>query len=113
LGSSLGDFMFQLGLNPDNGSVGAKRSDARRLREQMQRLFNAMISFDQTAIQKGRQGESRVNMTVASRYAVVEPTRCLAGGTVGELGEAAPSINLPSIRPHALVRKLLDRILIF
>lgn len=75
--------MFQLDLNPDNGSVGAKRSDARRLREQMQRLFNAMISFDQTAIQKGRQGESRVNMTVANRYAVVEPTRCLAGGTVG------------------------------
>lgn len=104
--------MFQLGLNPDNGSVGAKRSDARRLREQMQRLFNAMISFDQTAIQKGRQGESRVNMTVANRYAVWSP-RDASQAALWGAGEAAPSINLPSIRPHALVRKLLDRILVF
>jgi Plasmid encoded RepA protein len=67
LGRSLSDFMFQLGLNPDNGGVGAKRSDARRLREQMQRLFNAAVSFEHTTIQEGRQGEGRVNMTVASR----------------------------------------------
>ena len=38
LGASLNAFMRALGLNPDNGSSGAKRSDARRLREQMERL---------------------------------------------------------------------------
>lgn len=66
LGRSLSDFMFQLGLNPDNGGAGAKRSDARRLREQMQRLFNAVISFEHTTIQDGRQGDGRINMIVAS-----------------------------------------------
>ena len=47
LGSSLTAFMREIGLNPDNGGAGAKRSDARRLREQMKRLFRATISFDQ------------------------------------------------------------------
>jgi hypothetical protein len=45
LGHYLSDFLEKLGLNSSNGSVGAKRSDARRLREQMQRLFNSIISF--------------------------------------------------------------------
>lgn len=48
LGNSLAQFMREIGLNPDNGGTGAKRSDARRLREQMQRLFRAVISFDVT-----------------------------------------------------------------
>ena len=39
--------MIELGLNPDNGGTGAKRSDARRLRDQMDKLFRATISFDQ------------------------------------------------------------------
>jgi hypothetical protein len=46
LGNSLTKFMRELGLNPDNGR--GKRSDARRLRTQMERLFRARISFDQT-----------------------------------------------------------------
>jgi hypothetical protein len=46
LGHSLAGFMRQLGLNPDTGGVGAKRSDAHRLRDQMERLFRATISFE-------------------------------------------------------------------
>jgi hypothetical protein len=46
LGHSLSGFMADLGLNNCNGGLGAKRSDARRLRDQMQRLFRARISFD-------------------------------------------------------------------
>lgn len=46
LGHSLNGFMAELGLNNSNGSSGAKRSDARRLRDQMQRLFRAHISFE-------------------------------------------------------------------
>jgi hypothetical protein len=49
LGSSLAAFMRALGLDPDNGSTGAKRSDARRLKDQMMRLFQATISFDRIA----------------------------------------------------------------
>src|SRR5208283_3617665 len=39
LGNSLTAFMLELGLNPSNGSSGAKRSDARRLREGMTAFF--------------------------------------------------------------------------
>jgi hypothetical protein len=46
LGHSLNDFMKAIDLNPDNGSSGAQRSDARRLRDQMERLFRATISFE-------------------------------------------------------------------
>ncbi|MDV2998196.1 MAG: hypothetical protein N4J56_007901 [Chroococcidiopsis sp. SAG 2025] len=46
LGKSLTDFMHEIALNPDNGGTGAKRSDARRLKEQMEKLFRATISFD-------------------------------------------------------------------
>jgi hypothetical protein len=50
LGNSLTKFMRELGLNPDNGR--GKRSDARRLRDQMERLFRARISFDQITLGK-------------------------------------------------------------
>jgi Plasmid encoded RepA protein len=43
LGDNLSRFMTELGLNPRNGR--GERSDARRLREQMQRLFAASIRF--------------------------------------------------------------------
>jgi hypothetical protein len=46
LGRSFTDFMRQLGLDPDSRG---KRSDARRLREQMRRLFSAHIGFQYTA----------------------------------------------------------------
>lgn len=49
LGNSLPEFMREIGLNPDNGSTGAKRSDKRRLVEQMERLFRAKLSFDYNA----------------------------------------------------------------
>jgi hypothetical protein len=65
LGNSLTTFMRQIGLNPDNGGTGAKRSDARRLRDQMQRLFKATISFHQTREEGGRKGEAWLDMKVA------------------------------------------------
>lgn len=43
LGSHLAEFMRKLGLDPTRGG---KRSDAKRLREQMERLFRAKISFE-------------------------------------------------------------------
>jgi hypothetical protein len=43
IGGSLADFMQKLGLD---ASRGGKRSDARRLRDQMERLFRARISFE-------------------------------------------------------------------
>jgi hypothetical protein len=65
LGNSLASFMREIGLNPNNGGTGAKRSDARRLRDQMERLFRATISFDQTRDEKGRKGTTWLDMKVA------------------------------------------------
>lgn len=62
LGNSLASFMRQLELDP---SRGGKRGDARRLREQMERLFSAKISFQQTQDQKGKKGYAWMNMDVA------------------------------------------------
>lgn len=67
LGHSLADFMAELGLNPDNGSAGAKRSDANRLRDQMNRLFNAVMSFQGDLEHKEEEGVARLNMTVARK----------------------------------------------
>ena len=65
LGHNLKEFMLELGLNPDNGSKGAKRSDARRLNDQMNRFFNSVISFQGGSEQDGRMVTARRNMLVA------------------------------------------------
>lgn len=64
LGTSLSDFMRELGLNPDNGSQGSKRGDARRLRQQIERLFRANISFD---FGVSNDNDKWLNMDVTSR----------------------------------------------
>jgi len=54
LGHSLSRFMTDLGLNSANGGTGAKRSDAARLKNQMERLFRARISFQRQQQAKGK-----------------------------------------------------------
>jgi hypothetical protein len=65
LGNSLAFFMRQLGLSTATGR--GKRGDAKRLRDQMQRLFQAKISFHQSREEKGRKGEAWMNMEVAPK----------------------------------------------
>ena len=63
LGRSLAEFMREVGLNP---SGGGKRSDFKRLKEQMRRLFKCHISFQASLTDKsGAQGERWQNMEVA------------------------------------------------
>jgi hypothetical protein len=64
LGNSFASFMKQLGLD---ASRGGKRSDATRLKDQMDRLFNAFISFQGGISKNGKTGAARVNMAVASK----------------------------------------------
>jgi hypothetical protein len=52
LGSRLSDFMRGVGLNPRNG--GGARSDAKRLRDQMERLFLSTISFEYSTLEVRR-----------------------------------------------------------
>jgi hypothetical protein len=63
LGNSLASFMREVGLNPGTG--GGKRSDAKRLREQMRRLFRCHISFDQVMSQGSAEGSRWRDMQVA------------------------------------------------
>jgi hypothetical protein len=66
LGNTLNAFMREIGLNPDTG--GGKRGDAKRLIEQMTRLFNARFSFiEELTDSKGNTGQRRLNMQVSSK----------------------------------------------
>jgi len=62
LGNHLASFMRQLGLDPSRRGKG---SDAVRLRDQMQRLFKATISFEQTREEDGHKGEAWLDMKIA------------------------------------------------
>lgn len=91
LGHSLAEFMAELGLNPDNGSAGAKRSDAKRLRDQMTRLFNAVMSFQGDLEHEGEEGVARMNMTVARKtvlwWSPRQPEQGALWGSYVELGQ--------------------------
>ncbi len=63
LGESLSSFMKKLGLD---SSRGGKRSDAKRLKEQMIRLFRSTISFEQSS--NGR--DSWLDMQIAPKGAL-------------------------------------------
>lgn len=88
LGHSLSEFMRELGLDP---SRGGKRSDARRLQDQMRRLFQATISFHQVMEEPHRQGERWLNMQVAPEgelwWDMHDPTQAALWGSYVVLGE--------------------------
>ncbi len=63
LSDSINGFLLDLGMNPANGS--GKRSDARRMRDQMERLFRARISIDAKLKDGTRSGHAWQDMQVA------------------------------------------------
>ncbi len=66
LGRSLAEFMRQLGLNPGTG--GGKRSDGKRLHDQMDRLFSSRIGFVEKKQSGTLQGKERGSMEVSPHY---------------------------------------------
>jgi len=90
LGASLSEFMRQLGLIPSSAGAG-KRSDAKRLRDQMRRLFAARISFQQAVDEDGKHGERWRNMDVAPDgelwWDIKEPDQAALWESWIELGE--------------------------
>lgn len=88
LGHSLNAFMADIGLNRATG--GGKRGDAARLKTQMDRLFNSLISFE-SQLEKGDfKGEARINMTVTSKsvfwWNTRDPDQTTLWGSYIELG---------------------------
>ncbi len=91
LGDSLSSFMRELDLIPAS-SGGGKRSDAKRLRGQMERLFRCRISFDQaTTDESGAEGNSWLDMQVAPKgelwWDTKQPDQAALWGSWIELGE--------------------------
>jgi hypothetical protein len=88
LGNSLAGFIADLGLDP---SRGGKRSDARRLRDQMERLFRAHMSFQGSLQRDGADGAVRLDMQVADRselwWSRKDPNQTALWGSWIELGE--------------------------
>jgi hypothetical protein len=66
LGSSLDTFMREIGLNPDTG--GGKRSDAKRLHNQMDRLFSSRIGWVNKQNIGTEEGIERGTMQVSPRF---------------------------------------------
>jgi hypothetical protein len=89
LGQSLADFMLAVGLDPNTG--GGKRGDAKRLREQMLRLFRAIISFQVTAREPHGHSMSWLDMQVAPKgelwWDSEQPAQGALWGSWIELGE--------------------------
>lgn len=63
LGHSVSGFMAELGLSSYTGR--GKRGDAKRLRDQMQRLFRARLSFEAEKATETRTGHAWIDMQVA------------------------------------------------
>jgi len=89
LGNSLNGFMADLGLNPDTG--GGKRGDAKRLRDQMERLFRSRFSLECYEAQDGQAGNGWIDMQVAPRgqmwWSEKHPDQGALWGSWIELGE--------------------------
>jgi hypothetical protein len=105
LGNSLTAFMRELGLNPDNGGTGAKRSDARRLRDQMQRLFQARISFNQKREEKDRKGYAWLNRLPQRIGEILYARRSLLAG-ISTCGHSRKTQGYRRRMGHIGVREL-------
>jgi hypothetical protein len=91
LGNTLSQFMRELGLIPASAG-GGKRSDAKRLKEQMRRLFQSSISFQWSSTRgDAAVGESWLKMPVAPKgelwWDPKRPDQGTLWGSWIELGE--------------------------
>ena len=81
--------MREIGLNPDTG--GGKRGDAKRLRDQMNRLFRATISFEYQVKDASLEGKGWVDMQVAPKgelwWDLKNPSQATLWESWIELGE--------------------------
>lgn len=89
LGHSLNGFMADVGLNPATG--GGKRGDAKRLRDQMERLFRSRFSLERTEVHEEQAGNTWLDMQVAPKgqmwWSERHPDQGALWGSWIELGE--------------------------
>ena len=109
LGNRLADFLLKLGLDP---SRGGERSDARRVREQLDRLLNAIISFNYSIESKDGRWDAKRNMEISPESSLwwsnKDPERALLFGSWIEVGEKF--FNAVMKAPHPLDIRVLRHI---
>jgi Plasmid encoded RepA protein len=90
LGPTLSGFMVGLGLIPSSAGAG-KRSDAKRLRDQMERLFQGKFSFHKHQQDNNREGHAWLNMEIAPEgelwWSMKDPQQTALWGSWIELGQ--------------------------
>jgi len=110
LGNRFADFLLKLGFDPSNGT--GKRSDARRVREQMERLFHALISFAYSLKGEGRSGSAWLDMKVAPKgvlwWSDKDPEQTALFGSWIEVSEEF--FNAVMNAPHPLDIRVLQHI---
>ncbi len=111
LGHSLSDFLLKLGLDPGRGG---ERSDARRVREQMERLFHAIVSFDYSVSRDGHHAHAWTSMQVVSDgvlwWSEQDPERDSPWGSWIEVGEKLHQavLSAPSPMDIRVLRHIKD-----
>ena len=109
LGNRLADFLLKLGLDP---SRGGERSDARRAREQMERLLHSIISFNSSIKVKDYNGYAEENIQVAPRMVLwwsdKDPEKNTLWGSWIEVSEGF--FNAVMKAPHPLDIRVLRHI---
>jgi len=111
LGNRLADFLLTLGLDP---SRGGKCSDARRAREQMERLLHSIISFNSFLKAEGRSGYTEENIQVAPRMVLwwgdKDPEQAALFGSWIEVSEEffKAVMNSPSPLDIRVLRHIKD-----
>jgi len=110
LGNRFADFLLTLGLDPSNGT--GKRSDARRVREQLERLLHAIISFNYSLKGEGRRGYAWQNMEISPDgvlwWSDKDPEQAALFGSWIEVGEKF--FNAVMKAPHPLDMRVLRHI---
>jgi hypothetical protein len=109
LGNRLADFLLKLGLDP---SRGGDRSDIKRFRQQMERLLNALISFEYSLKGEGRSGRAWLNMQVAPKavlwWSDKDPDQTMLFGSWIEVSE--DFFNAIMSAPHPLDIRVVQHI---
>ena len=104
LGDNLTQFMREVGMNPGNGT--GKRSDAKRLREQMQRLFRAVVSLNAVVLDGVFKGHGWSDMQVAPKGVLwwddKQPDQAALWSSWIELGEDFYNASVTSTVPYDL-----------
>jgi hypothetical protein len=82
LGESLAAFMREVGLSPNTG--GGVRGDAKRLHDQMQRLFSAQITFVGDLTDGTRHGEEVTDLKISDHRVLWWNPKTPGQGTLWE-----------------------------